>query len=257
MNEIAKDIGSTLAKAWFAYGQMEGSAVPRSEFMEYGKLVSKMVIEDEGEQDRKDFLKGWEQGWEDSTLLDELLSQDDPILAECTRLADRRMLVVERQTFRRARLGIGSLNGWDGGYDDVWDFDSPEAALEALQTWQSDTPEPDGWIRHYGTGRYRINGDKSLEWVKDDDSIGLEQNIVKAIKFSKRQDFFMDSIQENSLHIGSEFPAHSKCFTVASKGVVRWLVYHCCDRSVVLSVEEMETISIGSVIERLKGGKSG
>jgi len=85
----------------------------------------------------------------------------------------------------------------------VWDFDSPEAALEALQTWQSDTPEPDDG---YGTMAQVVIGSMGQESrvVKDDDSIGLEQNIVKAIKFSKDK-ILHDSIQENSLHIGSEF----------------------------------------------------
>jgi hypothetical protein len=145
---------------------------------------------------------------------------------------------------------------WDGGYDDVWDYDSPESALNAMQTWQADEVEPDGWHRHFGTGRYRINGDKSLEWVKDDDRLSLEHNIIYAVR-AKLGYILQDvSVQENSLHIGSEFPAHSKCFTVASEGVVQWVVYHYCDRSVVLGIDEMESTSVANVIERLKRGKN-
>src|SRR5205807_956902 len=125
MSELTKEHGSKISTAYFVSG---GREKPRSEFIESGKVAAPLIYEDE--QDQRDFLKGWEDAWESNTLTFELLTQDDPILAECTRLADRRVLVVERQTFRRARLGIGAKDGmWDGGYDDVWDYESPESAL--------------------------------------------------------------------------------------------------------------------------------
>lgn len=252
MSEITKEQGRDIARAYFVCG---GRDVQRNDFMESGQRITDLVLCDESEEDRKDFFRGWEQGWEDSTLYSELTSQEHQSIIECTRLLDRRFLSVERQTFRRARLCLGSPGEFDGGYETTYDYDSPEAALIAFQNILGEDKEPDGWIRHRDTGRYRINGDSALEWVKDDDKLSLEQNIIEAVKFAKGQGFFVDSIQENSLHIDGRFPARSQCFTVASSGVVRWIVYHYHDRSVVLSVEEMENISIGNVIERLKGGK--
>jgi hypothetical protein len=166
------------------------------------------------------------------------------------------VLVIERQIFHRARLCIGANDGiWDGGYQDVWDYSRPETALAAMKTWLTEeTSEPQGWIRHYGTGRYRINGDKALEWVKDDDRLSPEHNIIYAVRAKLGYILPDVSIQESSLHIGSEMPAHTQCFTVTSKGAVQWIVYRYCHRNVVLSVDEIETTSVGNVIKRLEGG---
>ena len=180
------------------------------------------------------------------------------ILAECSRVDTRRRITVEPTTFGRARLGIGPKSPViiEGVYDDVWDFLSWHAALKALETWDPEKDaEPDGWNRHPLSGRYRINGDKNLEWVKDHDGLSIEQNIVSAVISAKGQHCIIDGIMENSLHIGSEMPAYTRCFTVASNGVVQWIVYHYCDRNVVLTVDEMENTSVGNVVQRLTGGK--
>lgn len=190
----------------------------------------------------------------DIELLLELLSGEDQSIVECTRISDRRVLVVERQIFHRARLCFGARDGiWDGGYETTYDYESPKSALIALQSVLREDREPDGWTRHFDTGRYRINGDKNLEWIKDNDQLNREKNIIRAIR-STEGNCLIDDVRENSLHVGSEMPAYTQCFTVASKGTVQWIVYRYCHRNVVLSVDEIETTSVGNVIERLKGG---
>ena len=180
---------------------------------------------------------------------------DAGILAECSRVDTKRRITVEPTTFGRARLGIGPKSPViiEGVYDDVWDFLSWRSALQAMETWNPEKDsEPDGWNRHYFTQRYRINGDKNLEWVKDDNDLSIEQNIISAVRSAKGQYCLIDGIMENSLHIGSEMPAYTQCFTVASNGVVQWIVYHYCDRSVVLTIDEMKTTSVANVVQRLK-----
>src|ERR1044071_5280692 len=78
------------------------------------------------------------------------------IIAECSLIKSHRQVTIDLQAYGCARFGIGSPDYFDGGYDDVWDFPSPSAALRAWETWNPDeSPEPDGWHRHYVTGRYR------------------------------------------------------------------------------------------------------
>jgi len=245
MSEKTKEYGKEISTAFFVCGGREKS---KDEFMSSGRGAAYLLYDNE--QDITDFAHGWQQAWEDNMLMVELLSEDDPTLAECTRIADKRRLVVERQIFRRARLGIGAR---DGGYDNVWDYSSPESALIAMESWCADDPEPQGWHRHHSTGRYRINGKRELEWVKDDGSVSLEQNITFAIQVTKGKDKSIGEIVESSEHIGSEMPIGTQCFTVASEGIYTWIVYHRWDRCVVLSVDELGSVRLGSVIERLKG----
>jgi len=49
---------------------------------------------------------------------------------------------------------------------DVWDYEGPVAAIEALIRILEETDEePTGWIRHPATGRRRPGGDQSQEYV--------------------------------------------------------------------------------------------
>jgi len=65
-------------------------------------------------------------------------------------------------TFGRARIIVGPKEmSW---LDDGWWYDSPEAAVAALNIWNG-VGEPEGWMRNPKTGRRRPNGDKSKEYV--------------------------------------------------------------------------------------------
>src|SRR6266567_5573345 len=78
------------------------------------------------------------------------------------RLEDQRLLEVQPQLYHRAQLGIGPKPPMQDApvFTDTWDFPDEESALKALSTWNpEETSEPQGWHRHPGTGRYRIDGD--------------------------------------------------------------------------------------------------
>ncbi len=249
MSERTKEHGREISTAYFICGGREST---RYDFIASGKNAAELIYEDE--QERRDFVRGWEQSWEENTLVAELLSEEDQIIAECTRIADRRVLVVERQTFHRARLCItGPPPCHPLSYETTYDYATPDGALKAFLNWQDNGPEPDGWQRHHGTGRYRIDGKRELEWVKDQNGWTLEQNIRYAIQVTKGKDKSIGNIIESSEHIGSEMPIGTKCYIVASEGVHTWNAYHRWDRSLVLTVGEMESVSVSSVIERLKG----
>jgi hypothetical protein len=228
--------------------------------MVFGETVIHSHLENE--QDRKAFLCGWQAAWQDRDLLIELLSDDEQVILECTRLSDKRKLVVERQLFRRARLCIGGPPpSHPETYDTSYDYHSPDAAINALTTWlHSETPEPDGWTRHRDTGRYRINRDKALEWVKDEDHWTLIQNIVRAVQATQGEDrVIAQVIPDNTLNLGGEFLEGAQCFFVTSEssndanGVsVSW-VFHYQDRSVVLGEDDIYEAAKENVARRLMG----
>src|SRR5689334_20474932 len=98
--------------------------------------------------------------------------EDSRTVNEC--IKDGRRITVQRLLWGMAQLGIGPKSPLQEAriFEDSWDFPSHAAALFAMQRWDpAKTPEPDGWHRHPGTGRYRIDGDKSLEYVKSDGGI--------------------------------------------------------------------------------------
>ena len=212
------------------------------------------------------FLIGWQSAYDNRQLLIELLSDEDQVIAECTRLADRRKLIVERQTFHRARLCIGGLPpSHPGIYETTYDYNSPAKALNAMQTWDPErTPEPDGWTRHHDTGRYRIDGDNALEYVKDDGRMTLEQRIGYAVRATQGLERVIMTVEEHSKHIGSEMPVGTQLFIVTSQSATcthdprcEWYdhVYHYCDRSVVVGFNEVHRVKLGNVLQRLRGGK--
>jgi hypothetical protein len=50
------------------------------------------------------------------------------------------------------------------GYDDRWCYENKALAEAALNIWGG-TGEPEGWNRHPTSGRRRVGGDASKEWV--------------------------------------------------------------------------------------------
>ena len=84
------------------------------------------------------------------------------------RLPDGRELGVLPLAFGCARLGIGP-SGRET-FDDIWDYQTPAAAIAALHAWASagapPGTEPAGWIRHPASGRRRPDGDPDQEYVR-------------------------------------------------------------------------------------------
>lgn len=81
------------------------------------------------------------------------------------RLDTRREAFVHSLTFGRARLSVGPPGDLD--LLDDWLYDTPEAAVAALDAWAAcaGAGEPDGWMRHPRSGRRRPGGDPALEYV--------------------------------------------------------------------------------------------
>lgn len=81
-------------------------------------------------------------------------------------LADGRVLDVTPLGWGYALLGIIWVEDLGLGiYSDVWQYQSRDAALAALQTWDGHG-EPGGWYRHPATGRRRPDGDPAREFVR-------------------------------------------------------------------------------------------
>lgn len=58
------------------------------------------------------------------------------------------------------------------GYTDGWCYDSLLEAFFAWVQWiPSETPEPDGWVKHVNTGRRRIGGDARFEYSNFDEEL--------------------------------------------------------------------------------------
>jgi hypothetical protein len=80
-------------------------------------------------------------------------------------LADGRQLWLYPMIFTD-RLAIGRAGA--DGYDDFWCYENREAGMRAFLDWDPldpRTPEPDGWIKHKRTGRFRPGGDPALERI--------------------------------------------------------------------------------------------
>lgn len=61
------------------------------------------------------------------------------------------------------RMCIGEPNAQ--GYDDAYCFADRVRAEQAFAKWDG-RGEPEGWIKHINTQRYRPNGDPSAEYVQ-------------------------------------------------------------------------------------------
>jgi len=188
-------------------------------------------------------------------LLQELLDTSN-IITECSLIFNHRQITVEPQIGRRARLCIGPKDGiYDGGYDDMWDYLSWNAALQALDRWDGQG-EPDGWNRHFPTKRYRIDGRKDLEYIRSEHD-DVEVQIKHAIKVTCGQDRVIADIQLVSQHFPKPFPESTKEFIVTSDcSRSQWIdhVYHYLDRSVVVCMNDLHTTELANVLQRLKGG---
>lgn len=77
--------------------------------------------------------------------------------------------VVLLPLFFGVRLGIDEtgerpLNPIDGSFAHVYDFDDSHAGWVAALGWDGQG-EPDGWVKHFPSGRRRPGGDPALERV--------------------------------------------------------------------------------------------
>lgn len=77
-------------------------------------------------------------------------------------LDDGRVIVVY-QMFYNARICIGPAN--EPTYDDAWCYPDQATALKAAAEWDGEGDPPVGWIKQVGTGRRRVDGDPSREYV--------------------------------------------------------------------------------------------
>jgi len=74
-------------------------------------------------------------------------------------------VVVEPLIWGQSRLCVGDAG--KASYRDVWDYQSPIRAVQAAMIWDPfEDKEPEGWHRHVGSGRRRIDGDPNRETVR-------------------------------------------------------------------------------------------
>lgn len=165
------------------------------------------------------------------------------------RLPSGRLLMVEPLLFSRARLGIGPLPPMadDGGFDDTWEFASPDLATLAFLGWDPAVEDqPLGWDWHPASGRYRINGDPTLEYVRIKTDKPLDEEIKRAVQTCSGRTLISASIEEVQSAYAKEGPKGTRSFAVSwshdlhGKRCIHTdcaLVY--LDRCVILSLEDM------------------
>ena len=79
---------------------------------------------------------------------------------------DGTFIGVEAMIFTN-RLCIAYAGTIFGCWDDVWCFDKNINIVEIMTNWNPyEQKEPMGWNRHPPTGRRRIDGDPSQEYVR-------------------------------------------------------------------------------------------
>lgn len=180
------------------------------------------------------------------------------ILAECSLVPSRKLVLVERIYEDRARMSVGEQDG-SGYYEDIYEFPSVQRAMIALFLWDpSKQEEPGGWDRHPDSGRNRIGGRSDLEFVyySNDD---VMQHVIHAIVVTYRVNGITMGIKEKSEHIGSSLPHGTRCFCVLAKFLLEnreeeLLVYHYGDHTVVMGLEQSKHIMLSDVIQRLGDG---
>lgn len=179
------------------------------------------------------------------------------------RLPDQRRISVQPWGFGGASLGISQKPPMHnvGVYADQWNYQRADDALKALQSWNpEESPEPTGWFRHVTTGRYRIDGDANLEYVKDADS-RVMASIGAAIKVTQGADRVIIKIEQSEIRddvLG--LIDYTEWFRVISESSechcdprCQWidLVYHRLDRCVIVAWNDLPKMSIGNVLRRL------
>lgn len=78
-------------------------------------------------------------------------------------LPDGTILAVGPMAFGNGRLYVEITRY---GYEDCYCYDSLEQATQSMHNFNPDTDiEPQGWKRHPTSGRRRLNGDPTTEYV--------------------------------------------------------------------------------------------
>jgi hypothetical protein len=169
----------------------------------------------------------------------------------------RRLVLLPR--FQGVVLAVSLLPPFHtlGVYDErYWEFDHTERGLLAFHGWNPyREPEPQGWSCHPATGRYRIAGNRLLEYVRSEGS--LIDQIIHAVLVTQGRDRFIQDIKHlpNSRYL----PQGIDHF------IVRSVVHHTTDRNdrlyesvfttgtrcVVYTMGEIFSFSLDSLTRRL------
>jgi hypothetical protein len=146
-----------------------------------------------------------------------------------------------------------------GFYFESWSYLNPRAALKAMEEWDSEKDkEPGGWHRHVMTGRYRINGDKALEYVKNPLGETLEVQVAYALSVTHGETRVVKNFKQT--RTGNVFPFGTTHFVVMSESPqcphnprcqTIDHVYQRFDRWVVLSMEQFYEATIDNILRRL------
>lgn len=176
-------------------------------------------------------------------------------------LPDGRHLTVQVLFGGMAQLGISGNPPFIRIFEDSWDFLNRSTALAAFSLWDEQTTEPQGWHRHSRTGRYRIDGDPALEYVKYPGSAkSIEEEIKYAVQITQGKDRVITEVIVHPVQINGW-----QSFIVVSESnecthtppciwydrAFRWL-----DRTVVLAQRDFFTTSVANVKRRLTGENS-
>ena len=98
----------------------------------------------------------------DEELLRQAASGGGPAYGR--RLPGGRWVFVYYELFRSAKLGVGRRGA--GCLDECWQYQDRAVAVAAARSWDG-VGEPEGWTRHWASGRRRPDGDPAREYVRE------------------------------------------------------------------------------------------
>jgi hypothetical protein len=170
-------------------------------------------------------------------------------------------LLVLMPRYQGVTLAIGPRPPFHrvGVFDDTWDYMRMDIGMIAFCNWQPDEErEPMGWTRHITTGRYRLHGDPSLEYIKSPEGDPQEQ-ATSALKISRGADYVIQGCAEQFPQ-ESFLPGGTRCFLFHGRNTecphtptCQWLdtVFHYRDRCVVYSLDELVCMKRRALLDRL------
>jgi len=176
-------------------------------------------------------------------------------------LSDGRKLSLMPLLFGAGQIGISEKPPLHnvGVFADSWDFPRFETALMVFMLWEPDQ-EPTGWHRHRRSGRYRINGDPDLEYVKCGDG-RVEDNVRYAVLTTQGHDHTILSVSEQTDASDTLLLKGMQRFEVESEHCIAdnhichhfQMVYCYGDRYVVLGLNDLIRGKSSTVLRRLTG----
>jgi hypothetical protein len=197
-------------------------------------------------------LPQWCVGLEDETEPEDVLLH--------RRLYDVRLVCVMPRD-RGFSLAIGMPYPFHriGVFAESWYYTNELAVWDAFHQWNpTSQKEPMGWTRHVASGRYRLGGDPTMQYIQAYGSI--DEQILHAVTCTKHSEEQMIATRQIPMDYATIFPLGTQCFVTYTesdrcphtpKCQRPYTTFHYLGRSVVLPMDEIMNFYPEQVVARL------